>query len=326
MQRIRLADVAARAGVTIGAASQALNGKPGVSESTRRHIREIAREMGYAPHAGARSIAKGRTDAWGLFFDGDAAAWAPWVKGVMGFAEANGLRLEIHPMPPPESRAGVFEEQLASSRLDGLILLDPDGNDAMLRDFRGGPKPVVISGRRSQWFDSVEIHDHLAQEEILARLSLGGKRPVALVATREQVAREDRRISEWNRSQPDRPPSPLVVVPSDSPKSGVSALGELLRRDEPIHAALCLAGDRTAWGMLRECGLRHISVPGKLAVAGWGDVPFSDWMAPELTTVRIPWEELGTRSARMLQERLARPMGSRAHRTLDASLVSRRSA
>jgi LacI family transcriptional regulator len=319
-RRVRLADVARQAQVSPAAASHALNGRPGVSDETREKVRQAARDLGYVPHEGARSMSRGRTDTWGAFFEGDPSSWSAWLQGAISFAEANGIRMEAHRMPPLDRRSGVLSGHLASTRLDGLLLLDPNGSDAHLRDFRGGPKPVVIAGRRSQWFDSVEIHDRLAQEDLLHQLSLGGKRPVVLVATRDQVAREDRRIAAWMRSSP----AVLVPVDVDAPESGVAALGEILRAK--ASAVLCLAGDSTAWGILRECGLRRISVPGELAVAGWGDLPFSDWMSPELTTVRIPWEELGLRSARLLHERLAKPLGERVHRTLDAHLVSRRSA
>jgi DNA-binding LacI/PurR family transcriptional regulator len=45
-KRATIADIAKRAGVSKGAVSYALNGQPGVSESTRRRVVELAAEMG----------------------------------------------------------------------------------------------------------------------------------------------------------------------------------------------------------------------------------------------------------------------------------------
>lgn len=327
MARVRLRDVALRAGVTVGAASLALNGKPGVSTETRERVRDAAREMGYAPHQGARSLSKGRTGLWGALFDADADAWRPWLAGAMAHASASGTRLMVQRMPAQERRADTFRQIVAEARLDGLLVLDPDGEDTPLKPLWDAKIPTVVAGRRSRWFDCVEIHDRLALEQLLGRLSLDGKRPVALVATRQQAQREDPRIQLWHDHCAEiMGASPLVAVPDDSPDAGIWATGQLAKSAVPIRAALCLSGDRTAWGMLREARLRKISVPGDLAIAGLGDLEASSWVDPELTTLHLPWEDLGTRTAWLLQNRLASPNASKVHRTLDARLVSRRSA
>ena len=56
MKRQTIADVARRAGVSKGAVSYALNGQPGVSESTRRRVLAIAEELGWNPNAAARAL------------------------------------------------------------------------------------------------------------------------------------------------------------------------------------------------------------------------------------------------------------------------------
>lgn len=327
MARVRLRDVALRAGVTVGAASLALNDKPGVSTETRERVRDAAREMGYAPHQGARSLSKGRTGLWGALFGADDDAWRPWLAGAMVQASTCGARLMVQHMPALEQRSDTFRQIVAEARLDGLLVLDPKGEDTPLKPLWDAKIPTVVAGRRSRWFDCVEIHDRLALEQLLGRLSLDGKRPVALVATRKQAQREDPRIQLWHDHCAEiHDESPLVTVPDDSPDAGIWATGQLAKTTPTIRAALCLSGDRTAWGMLREARLRQISVPGDLAIAGWGDLEASSWVDPELTTLHLPWEDLGTRTASLLQNRLASPNAPKVHRTLDARLVSRRSA
>lgn len=326
MARVRLSDVAARAGVTPGAASLALNDKPGVSGETREKVRSLAVEMGYVPHQGAKALSQGHSDIWGAFLDSGPDAWPIWLSGALAHADASGVRVIVQPLPPRDRRLEFFRRIAMDARLDGLLILDPGGDDSTLRPLWEAKVPTVVAGRRSLWFDCVEIHDRLAQEHLLTQLSLDRKRPVALVATSAQIELEDPRIALWIEHIESDPRSILVSVAEDSPESGVAALGQILRESGQIRAVYSLAGDRTAWGILREARLRQISVPGDLAVAGWGDVPFSSWVSPELTTLSIPWEELGIRSAGLLQNRLAKPASARIHRTLDASLVTRRSA
>jgi DNA-binding LacI/PurR family transcriptional regulator len=61
MKRPTIAEIAARAGVSIGAVSYALNGRPGVSEKTRKHIVDIANEIGWRPSMAAKSLSGRRT-------------------------------------------------------------------------------------------------------------------------------------------------------------------------------------------------------------------------------------------------------------------------
>lgn len=47
--KLKMSDIAKEAGVSKAAVSFALNGKPGVSEETRKHIFKVIEKMGYEP-------------------------------------------------------------------------------------------------------------------------------------------------------------------------------------------------------------------------------------------------------------------------------------
>src|SRR5439155_268224 len=55
MAEATIRDVARRAQVSVASVSRALNGLDNVSEEMRERVNEAARELGYVPHAGARS-------------------------------------------------------------------------------------------------------------------------------------------------------------------------------------------------------------------------------------------------------------------------------
>lgn len=65
-KRPTITDIASRAGVSIGAVSYALNGRPGVSAATREKILAIAEEIGWRPSVAARSLASSSsaTSTW----------------------------------------------------------------------------------------------------------------------------------------------------------------------------------------------------------------------------------------------------------------------
>ena len=65
-KRATIADIAQRAGLSKGAVSYALNGLPGVSESTRQRVLKLAAEMGWRPNSAARALSASRAGALGL--------------------------------------------------------------------------------------------------------------------------------------------------------------------------------------------------------------------------------------------------------------------
>jgi LacI family gluconate utilization system Gnt-I transcriptional repressor len=56
-------------------------------------------------------------------------------------------------------------------------------------------------------------------------------------------------------------------------------------------------------GILTEARTKGISIPGQVAVMGFGDVPFLADMSPALSTVRINGADIGKRAAQFLIDR-----------------------
>ena len=64
--KVTITDVAKAAGVSNSAVSYALNGKPGVSEKTRKRVLEVADSMGWKPNSAAKALSVARTHSIGV--------------------------------------------------------------------------------------------------------------------------------------------------------------------------------------------------------------------------------------------------------------------
>lgn len=320
-ERVRLLDIARAANVTAATASLALNGRRGVSESTRARVQQLARDMGYSPHHGARALARGRSGLWGAWVSGPEEIWSRWLSGVLTQASS---RILISRMPSSERRRDMARQSATEGRLDGCLVFDPDGDDAGLQPLLEHGIPTVVAGRRSTWFDCVEISDLHAFGQFLSILGRDA-RTVAVVASRLQAQRDDPRVRSWqSRAEAGRGgAAPLLLVAEDSMEQGALVVDELQCRLPTPCSVACIAGDRTAAGIVREARARGLSVPGDIAVSGWGDLPFGAWIEPPLSTVSTPWEEAGVRSVLTLSSRFARPDLPKAHRALDSKTVIR---
>jgi LacI family gluconate utilization system Gnt-I transcriptional repressor len=87
---------------------------------------------------------------------------------------------------------------------------------------------------------------------------------------------------------------------------------EQIMGQQPAIEAIFFCNDDLAQGALLAALRMGVSVPGRIAIAGFNDLTGSDQMVPPLTTVHTPRAEIGQAAANMLLllmsgERVANP-------------------
>jgi DNA-binding LacI/PurR family transcriptional regulator len=99
-------------------------------------------------------------------------------------------------------------------------------------------------------------------------------------------------------------------------------IGMQLNIDQPLTTAIFAANDYLAMGLLHAFRLRGISVPERISLVGFDDLPETPYFSPPLTTVRQDFETLGTRAMSLL---LATISGNRllSHDRLIPDLIVR---
>jgi DNA-binding LacI/PurR family transcriptional regulator len=173
MKRPTITDIAREAGVSKGAVSYALNGRPGVSEATRHRITRIARELGWSPSSTARALSGGRAGAIGLVLDGPSELVLP--------ALLNGFEPELllQVAAGPEASPAVYHRWRAERRVDGVLLTGPDHAAELVRI---GLPAVVLGGPGGlPGVPSVRVDDAAGAAEALEYLAALGHRQVARI-------------------------------------------------------------------------------------------------------------------------------------------------
>lgn len=88
-----------------------------------------------------------------------------------------------------------------------------------------------------------------------------------------------------------------LIAPADDTVDGGREAGELLMSVSPRPTAVLASSDIQAAGMLQVARLREIAVPGGLSVMGFGDGELASALVPPLTTMRLPWAQMGFTAA-----------------------------
>jgi LacI family transcriptional regulator len=189
--RLRLVDVAERAGVSLATASRALAGRDGVSEEVADRVRQVSRELGYVANPFARTLAGGASSTVGLVVHQvDDPYFSEIAGGVIQLADEQSLLVQIcHSGRDPEHELRQIRHLIAQRV--GIIIVAGSGYSdqqveaeakAELGAFQRSGGRVTVIGRHSLGVDAV-LPDNEAGGQALGEHLLGlGHRRIAVVA------------------------------------------------------------------------------------------------------------------------------------------------
>jgi DNA-binding LacI/PurR family transcriptional regulator len=328
-RRVRLRDVAERAGVSVGSASQAFGRPELVSDDVRERVLAAAEELGYpGPDPAARRLRTGRAGAIGLIFSERLAyqftdpASPPFLRGVsLAIQKAPTGLLLI-----PDSRQRDEATRLVREAVvDGFIVYSVPQNDPRVEAALARRLPVVtVDQPRGAETPFVGIDDRAAARSAAEHLrGLGHERVAVLsfVTTLEpgsalQLDITVERLAGYEDGLGDAwDPALVRTCRPNAPEPARAATLELLREPTPPTAILAMS-DILAFGALEAAGEHGVPVPSKLSVVGFDDTPGAAHANPPLTTVAQPHQEKGRLAAEQLIDAIERGGTGEPSRTL----------
>ncbi|MCC9306508.1 LacI family DNA-binding transcriptional regulator [Kitasatospora sp. RB6PN24] len=329
-----MADVAKVAGVSHQTVSRVLSDHPNVRESTRIRVREVIAELGYRPNPAARALVTKRSRTLGVVA-ANTTLYGPAsiLAGLEHAARDQGYLVAAVSLDElSETALRKALEHLAAWGVEGAVVMTPHERTvtALLR--LAAPFPIVtVEGGHDLDVPGVALDQYAGARMVTEHLLSLGHSSVWHVAGPRQWLEAEGRYQGWRAALDDAGvPVPQSLSGDWSAASGYQA-GKLLAAahaslDEASKpTAVFVANDHMALGVLRalrEAGLR---VPEDLAVAGFDDLPESDYFVPPLTTVRQDFAAIGRAGVGLLLQRIEAPSAAPVHTTLMPELVVRSS-
>ncbi len=308
--RVRIEDVAKKAGVSPITVSRALRRPEMVSEESRAIVVKAMREIGYVPDLIAGSLASNRTRIIAVVVSTlESSVFAEPIDAIQETIGADGYHVLVANSGYAETKEEAMIAALLGRRPEGIILIGVThtrtARDALkaaripiieMWDLTDRPLDIVIG------FSNFEAGRRLVHD-----LIEDGYKHIAHVTT---GARADSRAAARNRGYQAAlaeaglgPPWVIEVERVQSYEGGRTAIAQLLAADRPLDAVF-FANDVLAAGALFECQARGIPVPRRLALAGFGDAELSRHLTPALTSVGVPRYEIGQKAAQLLLSRI----------------------
>jgi DNA-binding LacI/PurR family transcriptional regulator len=294
-RRPTIEDVARDAGVSKGAVSFALNGRPGVAPATRERILRVAADLGWTPSHRARALAADRALAVGLVIArspetlGADPFFPAFIAGVESALAPRGQSLVLQVVPDRDREVEGYRRLAGDGRVDGVFLTDlrvDDPRPALLDDLGLPAVLVAPSCGDHPPAACVCVDDRPGVRAAVEHLVGLGHTRVAHVAGPSEFVHSASRRDAWAGALRDAqlPLGPFVRA-DFSAQGGADATKELLDLAEP-PTAVVYANDLMAIAGAAVAASRGIGVPADLSVVGFDDTEVSGHLRPPLTTVR----------------------------------------
>lgn len=344
MRRSTLSDLAENLGLSVNTVSRALRGKDGVSTRTRDLVHEEAVRIGYvtagaspAPAAGAGAGPRSRTI--GLTIPSSTHMFASQlIEAIEAGARAAGYSLDLFVTEESESQEADIAAQIVDSDLAGAVVIPVQGEREPWASVRAEGIPVVAVSREIDHLggDFVGVDSEAGEYAAVRHLLSRGARSVVSFEEDLAISTIANRQRGFIRAlaEVEGTTSRTVPVPTRRFETGESDW----RPEEAYRAclefletgiafdAVTVGDDYFALGVVRALAERDIRVPEDVRVVGYGDHPYSAWVRPSLSSIRLPTRLIGELAVALVLQRVAGKASPPVRRLIKPELVVRESS
>jgi LacI family transcriptional regulator len=331
-----LREVAEKAGVSIGTASQAINNRPNVAPETRARVLDAAVSLGYQAKE-PTSVFNGQPDTVSVVGMvtmheygtpvGPNVFYSHVQSGVESECRRRGIGLmysniEVDHRKRPVEWPAIIRDQ----HVEGLLLIGAFVEDTIedIQNQINVPLVLVDAYATNMIYDSVLIENIDGARQAVQHLVDNGHRNIGLLGWNEDAhpsIQERRQAYEQVLRENDLPVT--YIEPSMLNRTtGMEATLRLLRRS-PEVTAIFGCNDESAIGAL--IGARSLGrcLPDDLSVVGFDNIDIARAVTPALTTIHVHKTWLGVVAVRHLIERSQNPDQPRLKTRIATQLIVR---
>lgn len=306
--RVRLTDLAEKAGVSTATVSRVLNGKGTVAADTRKAVFDALDELGYRRPPRAQPHSEGLVGV--VLPDLENPAYPVLLQVLEGALSRHGFAPVFCSQQSMAANEDDQIEMLLDLEVVGAIFVAGSHGDVLADKRRYGRLrragiPLCLVNGYSPDIDAtfVSTDDVVSVELAVAHLYSLGHRRIALATGPERFERTRRLIEGFRRAMGERSLDLEGLVSSSlfTMEGGQAAGAALVQRG---CSAVIAASDLMALGVLRAARAGGLVVPEDLSVVGFDDTPMAPYFDPPLTAVRQPTVPMGNAAVAALFDEL----------------------
>nr|WP_082883143.1 LacI family DNA-binding transcriptional regulator [Rufibacter roseus] len=290
--KVTIHDIAEKLNITASTVSRALNDNPRISDVTKKAVLKAAKQLNYQPNNIAAALRNGKSYIIGIIIPtADRSFFASVVRGIEEIANKLNYKVIISQSYDNYDKEVQTVDALLSARVDGIIASigkNTENFDHFKRPQEKGI-PLVLFDRTTDDLEvsQVMIDDYLGAYKVVEHLIQQGCRRIAHFTSPKKVSIFKERLRGYLDALRDHEipfDESLVIKSNLQLEDGRESMKQLLKLEQRPDAVFS-ASDYGAMGAMQVAKEQGLKVPQDIALAGFGNEPFTSFSDPALTTV-----------------------------------------
>lgn len=311
-----LKDIADRAQVSQATVSLALNSKPGVSDSTRERVLQIAQDLGYGSAKADPVIPGAKTSirflkiaTHGHTVNRDHDVFiADYIDGLTRAADRQSFNLEISSFRAKTAREII--DSISPMAVAGVVILGTELSTDDILTFSQLMAPLVFLDTYHDFLDAdfVDMNNIDAVYKVVTHLIQNGHQELGFVRSGVNTHNFRLRDEGFHKvvSTLGIPVRESHLFTVDSTYQGAyQDMYRYLGRGIKMPTALFCTNDVIAYGCIKALRDKGYRIPEEVSVVGFDDLPLSSVMDPALTTIRVSKRSMGELAVDRIISRIA---------------------
>ena len=309
LEQATIKDIARELQVSSSTVSRALKDYPGISDETKRKVKEMAEKLNYRPNAIALSLRKSRSFTIGVIIPEVVHFFfSTVISGIEEVAFSRGYNVILTQTNEKLAREKSSIDTMLSNQIDGFLV----SYSKETTDFQHFSK-LLNQGYPIVFFDRVPeipgaIHvivndyagayaatKHLIQQGFSRIVHLAG--PSNLKISQERTRGYKDALREFGIPFL---PELLVECTQGSDEEAHKITAQLLKSISPRPDAFFANNDMAAMGAIQACKSAGFAVPQDIGVVGFSNWQFCSIVDPSLSSVAQNGFRIGSTATEIL--------------------------
>jgi LacI family transcriptional regulator len=315
INKTTIQDIARVLNITASTVSRALNGHAAISEATKSAVRHTARKLNYRPNKIASSLRLGRSKIIGVIIpSAEINFFGSVVHGIQRVAREKDYSVLIYESNEQADfeREGV--ETFLRSRVDGVLASISKETTSFdhYRELSKRGVPLVLFDRVNDDLavPSVVVDDYKGAFNATQHLIDHGCKRIAHIGGQQHISIFKKRLEGYMDALRENglPVNKRLIRYGEvSIESGSKCMKSLLKQKN-LPDAVFAVEDFTALGALQALKEANKNIPGDVAVIGFANEAFGQYITPSLSTVDQQTARMGEAAARLFFDLLEKKL------------------
>lgn len=308
MKIYTIRDIARKAQVGVSTVSRVLNGRPDVSEETRKKVLDVIEACDYVQNGNARLLKQSSAEFAAIIVRGRQNTFLSDIaEQMLSYAQEMDIACLVEYIDEEADEFDAIRRLYTEKRASGFILLGSriDARSKII-DSLGVPcvfATVDASGCTLKNASSVCIDDKNAACTVMDQLIERGHRRIAVFGGLQDgddvFARRYRGVLQSLKNHGLSFDPELYVITRFSLQGAYESAKRFFRSERDITAVMAMS-DTVAFGVIRALQDIGMRVPEDISVTGFDGVEMARYFIPSIATWRQPTSEIARRSVQIL--------------------------